>query len=320
MAVYTQVADDALAAFLADYDIGPAIAFKGIAEGVENSNYLLETPKGRFILTLFEKRVNAADLPYFMGVMDHLAAKGFPAPLPVKGTDGVALRTLNGRPAVIITFLTGMSPSKPNVAQCRALGAGLARFHDALSDYAGNRPNNLSQPAWSDMFKGRETAANELSSGLTDQINSDLETLAAQWPENLPTGVIHADLFADNAFFLGDELTGVIDFYFACNDALAYDIAICLNAWCFEDGRGEYNVTKGRALIAGYQSVRKLEVAEKDALPILCRGGAMRFFLTRLIDWTDTPADALVRPKNPMDYAQRLGFHRNAKGFADYGG
>ena len=320
MAVYTQVTDDALARFLSDYDIGDAIAFKGIAEGVENSNYLLETQIGRYILTLFEKRVNEEDLPYFMGVMDHLAEKGFPAPLPVKAKDGLVLRTLNGRPAVIITFLTGMSPNKPNVAQCKSLGAGLARFHDALADFSGQRANALSLPAWRRMFAGREDGTEALSTGLTDQILDDLDALDAHWAAGLPSGVIHADLFPDNAFFLGDELSGVIDFYFACNDALAYDIAICLNAWCFEQGRGEFNITKGAALLAGYQSIRMLDADEKDAMPILCRGAAMRFFLTRLIDWTDTPADALVRPKAPIEYAQKLAFHRHVKGFADYGG
>ena len=319
MAVYTQVNDDTLARFLADYDIGDAIAFKGIAEGVENSNYLLETTKARFILTLFERRTNADDLPYFMGVMDHLAMKGFPAPLPVKAQDGHALRTLNGRPSVIITFLSGMSPSSPNVAQCRALGAGLAQFHDALSDYSGHRQNILSATDFPGLFAGRETVADTIAPGMTDKVRADLDVLLAQWPDDLPSGVIHADLFPDNAFFLGDNLSGVIDFYFACNDALAYDLAICLNAWCFE-ARGEYNVTKGRAMIAGYQSVRPLSDKEKHALPLLARGAAMRFFLTRLIDWTDTPADALVRPKNPMEYAEKLGFHRKAQGFGDYGG
>lgn len=320
MAVYTDVDDKALSEFLSAYDLGDAIAFKGIAEGVENSNFLLETQKGRFILTLFEKRVSADDLPYFMGVMDHLAEKGFPAPLPVKGKDGNALRTLNGRPAVIITFLTGVSPRKPNVQQCRALGKGLARFHEALSDYSGSRANDLSCADWRKMFTGREEEANALSPQLSDKIKADLKDLEAMWPSDLPTGVIHADLFPDNAFFLGDDLSGVIDFYFACNDALVYDIAVCLNAWCFEDGRGEYNVTKGRALLKGYESIRALSEDERASLPVLARGAAMRFFLTRLIDWADTPPDALVKPKNPLDYAERLGFHRRATSFADYGG
>ncbi len=320
MAVYTEVDDKALDQFLAEYEIGSAIAFKGIAEGVENSNYLLETDKGRYILTLFEKRVNQADLPYFMGVMDHLAEKNFPAPLPVKAKDGEVLRTLCGRPAVIITFLNGMSPRKPNVAQCRALGEGLAKFHNALQDYKGMRANDLSLSSWSELFSGREAEADALAPGLAAQISDDLRALENKWPIDLPQGVIHADLFPDNAFFLGDDLTGVIDFYFACNDALVYDIAVCLNSWCFEDGRGEYNITKGKALLSGYQSVRKLDDTEQKALPVLARGAAMRFFLTRLYDWANTPKDALVRPKNPLEYAEKLGFHRNALHFSDYGG
>ena len=319
MAVYTSVNDNDLALFLKQYDLGPATAFKGIAEGVENSNYLLETPKGRYILTLFERRVDPKDLPYFMGVMDHLAAKGFPAPLPVKGRDGTALRNLCGRPAVIITFLAGMSLSRPSPVQCRALGEGLARFHAALSDYQGQRSNALSINAWADMFEGREAAANTVSPDLAPQIADDLVQLAMKWPRDLPSGVIHADLFTDNAFFIGDDLSGVIDFYFACNDLLAYDIAVCLNAWCFEPG-GDFNITKGQSLLMGYQSIRTLIETEKLALPTLCMGAAMRFFLTRLIDWADTPPDALVKKKDPMEYVRKLGFHRNAKGFADYGG
>ncbi|MEZ5937130.1 MAG: homoserine kinase [Hyphomonadaceae bacterium] len=319
MAVYTDIDDAELAAFLADYDLGPARAFKGIAEGVENSNFLLETDAGRFILTVFEKRARPEDLPFFMEMMGHLARKGFPAPLPVAARDGQALRTLRGKPAVIVTFLQGMSPSRPSADQCRSLGAGLARLHEALADFSMTRSNDLSINAWPGLFAGREAEADTLQPGLSAQIAGDLEHLASHWPApDLPAGAIHADLFPDNSFFLDNQLSGVIDFYFACTDLLAYDIAICLNAWCFEQ-RGEYNMTKGRALIAGYQSVRSLTPEERSALPVLARGAAMRFFLTRLVDWSDTPRDALVRPKNPLDYAERLGFHRMARGADDYG-
>jgi homoserine kinase type II len=318
MAVYTDINDDTLARLLAEYDIGPAIAFKGIAEGVENSNFLLETPVGRYFLTVFEKRVKAEDLPFFMGMMGHLAEKGFPAPLPVLAKDGKALRTVKGKPAVIVTFLQGISPSNPSVDQCRKLGAGLARFHRALDDFKMRRPNDLSLASWPKLYQGREAQADALNAGLAAQINSDLDFLKANWPKNLPAGPIHADLFPDNAFFLDGELSGVFDFYFACSDFLAYDIAVCLNSWAFER-RGEYNLTKGKALISGYESVRKLEPRERAALPVLCRGAAMRFFLTRLVDWASTPKDALVRPKNPMDYSERLGFHRQARGPEDYG-
>jgi homoserine kinase type II len=318
MAVYTDIDDAALEALLSEYDLGPPLAFKGIAEGVQNSNFLLETPKGRYILTVFEPRVKAEDLPFFMGMMSHLAEKGFPAALPVPAKDGKPIRTVQGKPAVIATFLQGMSPRRPDIDQCRQLGAGLARFHRALDDFRMRRPNDLSLASWPKMWEGREAGAEALNAGLAAQITSDLDVLKANWPKTLPGGAIHADLFPDNTFFLDGKLSGVIDFYFACTDFLAYDIAVCLNAWAFER-RGEYNLTKGRALIAGYESVRKLEPRERSALPILARGAAMRFFLTRLVDLAATPKDALVKPHNPMDYAERLGFHRQARGPEDYG-
>jgi homoserine kinase type II len=327
MAVYTQVSDEALSAFLAEYDLGDALSFKGIAEGVENSNYYLETEKGRFILTLFEKRVNAAELPYFIGLKQHLAAKGYPCPQPVMGRDGAALRTLEGRPAVIVTFLEGLSPRRPNVRQCRELGAGLARMHLALEDFAMVRENSLGPKAWPPMWQGRGDAADTLQPGLASTVDAALARIrsARAFAGSLPRGTIHADLFPDNAFFLGDRFSGAIDFYFACTDALAYDVAVCLNAWAFDEGnatdasRLEYNFSKGSALLAGYQSVRLLTEDELAALPALCLGAAMRFFLTRFVDWTSTPAGALVRPKNPLEYAARLAFHLRMESAEGYG-
>ncbi|MEM7638204.1 MAG: homoserine kinase [Pseudomonadota bacterium] len=321
MAVYTNVSDDALAAFLAEYDLGEAVAFKGIAEGVENSNYYLETTKGRFILTLFEKRANPADLPYFIALKQHLAANGFSCPLPVAASDGQALRKLVERPAVIITFLQGLSPRVPSAAQCRQLGMGLAQLHQAAADFKQTRKNDLGPTSWPTLWVGQSANADALQTGLADKIDQDLAQIrtAANLSDTLPRGTIHADLFPDNAFFLGDTFTGAIDFYFACTDALAYDLAICVNAWAFETD-GAFNFSKARNLIAGYESVRPLQDDEKAAFPTLCLGAAMRFFLTRLVDWTDTPADALVKPKDPLEYAARLRFHRTAKSIADYGG
>ncbi|MEO1554351.1 MAG: homoserine kinase [Pseudomonadota bacterium] len=321
MAVYTNVSDDALAAFLSEYELGEAVAFKGIAEGVENSNYYLETTTGRFILTLFEKRTNPADLPYFIALKQHLASRGFSCPLPVAAKDGEALRTLAGRPAVIITFLQGLSPRVPNAAQCRQLGLGLAQLHQAGADFDKSRINDLGPASWPTLWDGRAANAESLQSGLSDKINQDLTQIkdAAKVSETLPRGTIHADLFPDNAFFLGDRFTGAIDFYFACTDALAYDLAICVNAWAFEPD-GAFNFSKARNLIAGYESVRALQDDEKAAFPTLCLGAALRFFLTRLVDWTDTPADALVKPKDPLEYAARLRFHRTATSMADFGG
>lgn len=321
MAVYTAVSDKALAAFLADYDIGTALALKGIAEGVENSNFYLETTEDRFILTLFEKRANPEDLPWFVALTEHLAAKGFPCASPIKALDGTALRTLEGKPALIVEFLTGISPRRPNTEQCRAFGAALANMHLALEDFTVPRTNDLGPEGWRKLWAGRSNDADALQAGLSPLIDVDMELINEAWPAigSLPRGAIHADLFPDNTFFIGDEFTGAFDFYFACTDFLAYDLAVCLNAWCFESV-AEYNFTKGKALIAGYQSVRKLEAGELDALPLLARGAAIRFFLTRLVDWYGTPADALVKPHNPLDYAARLRFHRRANKAEDYGG
>ncbi len=321
MAVYTNVSDDALASFLAEYELGEAVAFKGIAEGVENSNYYLETTVGRYILTLFEKRANPEDLPYFIALKQHLSEHGFSCPLPVAAKDGEALRTLAGRPAVIVTFLQGLSPRVPNAKQCRELGAGLAQLHDAASGFEMVRANDLGPASWPGLWKGRAGVANDLQAELAAKIDRDLADIedAKSISDSLPRGTIHADLFSDNAFFLGDRFTGAIDFYFACTDALAYDLAICMNAWAFETD-GAFNFSKGANLIAGYQSVRPLQEAEREAFPLLCRGAALRFFLTRLIDWTETPPHALVKPKDPLDYAARLRFHRTAKSIEAYGG
>lgn len=325
MAVYTQVDSAALEAFLAEYEIGMPRSFKGIAEGVENSNYYLETDQGRFILTLFEKRVDAADLPYFVSLKQHLAARGFPCPRPIPARDGLALRELCGRPAVIVSFLDGLSPRQPSRTQCREIGAGLAEMHLALEDFSMTRPNSLGPASFAGLWEGRAASADALEAGLAGEIEADLKDIvgARTLSAHLPRGTIHADLFPDNAFFLEERFSGIIDFYFACTDALAYDLAICLNAWGFDDtGRAsglQFSYSHGAALVSGYDAVRPLSKAERDALPLLCRTAAMRFFLTRLVDWSDTPADALVKPKNPLEYAQRLRFHRQATGPADYG-
>ncbi len=318
MAVYTEVADEELAAFLAQYDLGPLMSCKGIAEGVENSNYLLHTGAGYFILTLYEKRVNAAELPFFIGLMDHLAARGVSCPLPVRNWAGVALGELAGRPAALVTFLEGVSVKRPDARHCAMVGEALARLHAAGADYATPRPNALSLAGWPPLFAQAEGRADRVQAGLEAVIASELSTLESRWPQGLPGGVIHADLFPDNVFFLAGALSGLIDFYFACNDALAYDLAICLNAWCFE-ADGSFNVTKGGAMIAGYERVRPLEPAERAALPTLARGAALRFLLTRLVDWLDTPEGALVRKKDPLEYVRKLRFHQQATSLRDYG-
>ena len=318
MAVYTHVDEDALAGFMAHYDLGPVIALKGIAEGVENSNYLLQTAEGNFILTLYEKRVDENDLPFFLDLMHHLADKGIPCPLPVDGKDGESLRELCGRPAALISFLRGLSLDRPTPAQCDALGEGLARMHLAVTDFDGSRDNALGLDGWRDLAGTCAKKGDSVEPGLTALIGRELEHLAKAWPADLPTGVIHADLFPDNVFFIGEELTGFIDFYFACTDAFAYDLAICLNAWCFEPD-GSFNATKARRMTSAYTRVRPLSEAEVNALPTLARGAALRFLLTRLYDWINQVDGALVRPKDPREYAKKLRFHQRVKGPGEYG-
>ena len=309
MAVYTHITDSDLIAFLADYDLGRLRAFKGIAEGVENSNFLVETDQARFILTLYERRVAEADLPYFLELMRHLAATGFPSPLPQRDRAGRMLKTLQGRPAAMVSFLPGESVTAPSPTHCRELGTGLARMHAAAADFTGFRPNGLGQASWAELFAPHSAEADALQAGLAPVIAADLAAVGELWPSSLPQGVIHADLFPDNAFFLDDAFSAVIDFYFACNDIIAYDLAVCLNSWCHGPD-GTLSLPHARAMIEGYERHRRLSDAEVAALPVLARGAALRFFLTRLIDWGSTPAGALVRPKDPMEYAAKLAFHR----------
>lgn len=318
MAVYTEVPDDELADFVARYDIGAVLSCKGIAEGVENSNFLLHTESGYYILTLYEKRVDPADLPFFVGLMEHLAGAGISCPTPLKTADGEALGTLAGRPAAMVTFLDGLSVRRPTPEHCAELGQALARMHLAGQDFDMSRVNALSVQGWRPLFDLSRTRADEVRAGLCTEIEDELAVLEASWPKGLPSGVIHADLFPDNVFFIKGALSGIIDFYFACTDALAYDVAICLNAWCFEQDLS-FNVTKARALLNGYTQVRPFSDAEFEALPLLARGAALRFMLTRLYDWLTVPEGALVTPKDPLEYLKKLRFHRDVTSTRDYG-
>lgn len=318
MAVYTDVDDEELIAFLDTYDLGALLACKGIAEGVENSNFYLHTGAGRFILTLYEKRVAEADLPFFLGLMEHLAARGVACPLPVRNRAGAALGRLAGRPAVIITFLDGYSIHRPEAVHCAALGQALARLHLAGKDFPLRRANALSVAGWRPLFGPKAARADEVVLGLHDLVSAELDHLERHWPGDLPSGVIHADLFPDNVFFLGDRISGLIDFYFACADAYAYDLAICLNAWCFDAG-GAYERDKGEALLSAYRALRPLACEEIDQFPLLARGAALRFLLTRFVDWLDVPVGALVRPKDPREYLAKLQFHRRVESARDYG-
>lgn len=318
MAVYTDINEIELGAFLQQYDIGTLTSYKGIAEGVENTNYLLHTSGGSFILTLYEKRVNPSDLPFFLNLMGHLSRRGLDCPQPVVRRDGEMIGELAGRPAAIVTFLEGMWMRRPTVAHCHAVGEGLARMHLAGADFAMQRRNGLTLQDWRPLWEQSKARADEVEPGLVTEAETELEFLEKHWPADLPVGVIHADLFPDNVFFLNDQLSGFIDFYFACTDILAYDVAVCLNAWCFEKDNS-FNLTKGAALLRGYTSLRPLSDAEAEALPVLARGAALRFMLTRLYDWLNVPEGSFVTKKDPMEYVRRMRFHRQIKSASEYG-
>ena len=306
MAVYTHVPAEEMAAFVARYGVGTLRSAKGIAEGVENSNYLLDTSESRFILTLYEKRVDAGDLPFFMALLDHLADRGLPVPRALKDRDGVQIQTLCGRPACLIEFLPGVSLTTPSPAQARAAGAALGAMHAALRDFTMERPNTLGLPGWHDLAARCGDAVDDIAPGLGIRIADELAYLEAHWPADLPRAVIHADLFPDNVLMLGDTVSGVIDFYFACTEIRAWDLAVTHSAWAFSPDGAHYRADVGRALIDGYAGAFGLSAAERAALPVLARGSALRFTLTRAWDWLNTPADALVTRKDPLAYLRRL--------------
>lgn len=318
MAVYTDVSDEELRAFLATYDLGDLLSFKGIAEGVENSNFLLHTNKGFYILTLYEKRVVEEELPFFLGLMNHLAERGLTCPTPIRNRAGEMQGHLAGRPAAIISFLDGVSVRRPQPRHCVEVGRALAYSHLAGDGFVLSRRNALDVEGWRGVFLSCRDGIDGYKPGLAAEIEKELAELSRDWPRHLPSGVIHADLFPDNVFFIGDRLSGLIDFYFACNDAFAYDLAICLNAWCFEED-GAFNITKARGLLQAYAQVRPMGKDELAALPLLARGAAMRFLLTRLYDWINHPEGAFVRPKNPNEYLLRLRFHRSITSPTGYG-
>jgi homoserine kinase type II len=318
VAVYTELRDDELSALLQRYDVGALHSMKGIAEGVENTNYLIATDAGQFILTLYEKRVVPADLPFFVGLMEHLADRGINCPRPVRMRSGDILASIAGRPCAMVTFLDGVSIRRPQAIHCRQVGAALGAMHVAARDFAVRRTNALALAGWRPLFERSGDRADEIGPGLAGLVRAELDELEARWPGALPAGVVHADLFPDNVFFLKGQLTGLIDFYFACNDMLAYDVAICLNAWCFE-ADWSFNVTKARALLQGYSTARQMSSAEIAALPVLCRGSALRFLLTRLYDWLNVPPGALVTPHDPREYLAKLRFHQKVRSPGEYG-
>lgn len=310
MAVYTHVPVEALSDFLDRFDVGTLQSAKGIAEGVENSNYLVDTDRARFILTLYEKRVAADDLPFFVALLDHLARAGNPVPPMIAARDGTVIHDLAGRPACLITFLPGVSISTPDPHACTAVGRALGAMHRAVADFAPARPNTLGIDAWRPLAEACGDL-DTIAPGLADLVARELDTLEGAWPRDLPRHVIHADLFPDNVLMLDGAITGLIDFYFACTDLSAYDLAVTHSAWCFDADGERYHPARGAALVAGYDGVRALSDAERAALPLLARGASLRFLLTRAYDWVHTPPTALVTRKDPLAYARRLAHYRD---------
>ncbi|MBY0300619.1 MULTISPECIES: homoserine kinase [Sphingomonas] len=314
MAVYTQVSAEALAAFLTRYDVGELVSAKGIAEGVENSNYLVDTTAARFILTLYEKRVSADDLPFFMALLDHLADKGLPVPPAIKDRGGVEIQELAGRPACLIRFLTGVSVSHPTPAQAHAAARAMADMHMAVADFAPTRANSMGIATWRPLLERMGADMDAIDPGLFARVDAALREVEAAWPATLPVGAIHADLFPDNVLMLGDTVSGLIDFYFACTDVRAYDLAIMHSAWTFDATGRTADAAIGAALLAGYADGAALSAAERAALPLLAQGACIRFLLSRAWDWLHTPADALVMRKDPLAYARRLDWYRTHPG------
>jgi homoserine kinase type II len=306
LAVYTHVSAEALGEFLTRYDVGELVSAKGIAEGVENSNYLVDTTKGRFILTLYEKRVAADDLPFFMALLDHLDAKGLPVPPAIKDRNGVEIQELEGRPACLIKFLPGVSLSVANANQANAAGKAMAQMHLALKDFPLCRDNTMGVDYWPGLFDRCGTALDEISPGLHRLVGYQLEEVTRFWPRQLPTGTIHADLFPDNVLVLGDTVSGLIDFYFACTDIRAYDLAVMHTAWSFNDAGTQVRWSVGSAIVNGYQELHPLSADERDGLGWLAMGACLRFLLSRAWDWLNTPSDALVTRKDPMAYWRRI--------------
>jgi homoserine kinase type II len=307
MAVYTHVSAEALSTFLARYDVGELVSAKGIAEGVENSNYLVDTTRGRFILTLYEKRVAADDLPFFMALLDHLDAKGLPVPPAIKDRDGREIQELAGRPACLIKFLSGVSLSHPTPAQALAAGEAMGAMHRAVADFAPARANSMGVETWQPLFERCGRSLDDIAPGLYDDLGGALDSVLARWPgDALDRGAIHADLFPDNVLMLGDHVTGLIDFYFACTDIRVYDLAVMHSAWSFDaQGRG-YDAGVGDGLIAGYERHFPLSAFERAQFNTLASGACIRFALSRAWDWLNTPPDALVVRKDPLAYVRRL--------------
>ena len=320
MAVYTKLSEIQLKDFFLKYNLGKLLNYKEIREGIENNNYFINTEKGKFILTLYEKRVDEKDLPFFISLMKNLFDKNFPSPQPIINKNGNYISEISGKKAAVVSFLEGNAKKVLNPENCYNIGINTAKLHLITKNLSGKRQNKLSIDSWRKIYNKVKKDCSKIHQNLPNIIEKNLDIIEKKWPKNIPSGIIHADLFPDNIFFKGNELSGIIDYYFSCNDYYAFEIAICLNALCFE-GRNEnlsFNVTKAKNFIDGYSSLRKLSEEEKESLKILCQGAAIRFLLTRVFDYLNLIEGAIVKIKDPVEYLKRLEFHNSVKNYQDY--
>ncbi|MFM9851841.1 MAG: homoserine kinase [Sphingomonadaceae bacterium] len=306
MAVYTHISAEDMAELIDRYNVGTLISAKGIAEGVQNSNYLIDTTKGRFVLTVYEHMVDSADLPFFLALLNHLAEKGCPVPQSMRDNDGETLVQWNGKLLALIEFLPGLSVTSPTPAQAAAVGKALGQMHLAVADFPLSRPNALGLENWEAMAARCGDSLDQITPGLKVRVEQECLHMLNHWPADLPQSIIHADLFPDNVLMRGDDVGGMIDFYFACTEARAFDLAVTHMAWSFSSDGRTYSAAVGDALIAGYESSLIRSAAEKAAFPVLARGACLRFLLTRAWDWLNTPADALVNKHDPLAMVRRL--------------
>ena len=320
MAIYTKLSENNLKEFFLKYNLGKLLNYKGIKEGIENTNYFIQTDKGKFILTVYEKRVEEKDLPFFMGLMKNLFDANFPSPEPIINKNGNYVTEISGKKAAVVSFLDGSAKKNLNPNDCHKIGIQAAKLHLITKNLTGKRENKLSVNSWRKIYKKVQKDCSRIHLNLTKTIEKNLDEIENNWPKNIPSGIIHADLFPDNIFFKNDKLTGIIDFYFSCYDFYVFEIAICLNALCFEGQKENlsFNVTKAKKFIDGYSSIKKLTEEEKKSLKILCQGAAMRFLLTRVFDYLNLTEGALVKIKDPVEYLKRLEFHNSVKDYQDY--
>ena len=320
MAVYTKLSETKLIDFLSKYNVGKLLDFKGIKEGIENTNYFIKTKKGKFILTLYEKRVDKKDLPFFMSLMRNLHDNEFPSPVPIVNKNGSYISEISLKKAAIISFLDGSSKKILSPDNCYQVGIYTAKMHLITKNLAGKRENKLSVNSWRKIYNRVKKDSSKIHPNLNEVIQKNLDEVEENWPKNIPSGIIHADLFSDNIFFKNNKLSGIIDYYFSCYDYYAFEIAICLNALCFEGQKENlsFNVTKAKKYIDGYSKIKKLSEDEKNSIKILCKGAALRFLLTRVFDYLNLTEGAIVKIKDPIEYLKRLEFHDSVKNYQDY--